>query len=173
MTATSQADAGLARFNALPVAEAEGELLECCAAPDWAIRMAAGRPYPNLAGLLAEADAAARGLNWADVATALAAHPRIGQRPRGTGREADWSRREQAGVDDADAATLAALDEANGAYEERFGHIYLVFASGKTKAELLAAARDRLRNDDSTERKVVREELRKIARLRLERMVVG
>jgi 2-oxo-4-hydroxy-4-carboxy-5-ureidoimidazoline decarboxylase len=160
-------------FNALPAELAEVELLSCCASPGWAGRVVAGRPYRDVPALLAAADAASRALTWSDVAQALAAHPRIGQRPAGGGREAAWSRREQAAVDGADDATRAALARANEEYEARFGHLFLIFASGRGDAEVLAAARARLANDEATERAVVREELRRIARLRLERLFDG
>lgn len=158
----------LAEFNALPPAEAERELLACCAAPAWARAVAGGRPYPDRLALRTAGDAAARGLTWADVALALAAHPRIGQRAAGAGQEAAWSRREQAGVAD---SAKAALAEVNREYEERFGHVFLIFATGKTAEEMLAAARVRLAHDEATERPIVQEELRKIALLRLERLV--
>jgi 2-oxo-4-hydroxy-4-carboxy-5-ureidoimidazoline decarboxylase len=159
------------RFNELAPAEAERELLACCASPVWAHRVAAGRPYPDRASLLAAAGTAARDLPWREVSTALAAHPRIGEPPSGTGREAGWSRSEQSGVDGADAATRAELAAANRAYEERFGYVFLIFASGRSDVELLAAARQRLSNDERTEQAVVREELARIAALRLERLV--
>lgn len=171
MTAITTETSTLAGFNALPRADAEKDLLACCAAPAWARTVAAGRPYPDNASLRAAADAALRALTWPDVAQALAAHPRIGERAAGGGREAAWSRREQAGVTDADAATRTALAQANREYEERFGHLFLVFASGRSETDLLAAARARLAHDDETERRVVQEELRKIALLRLERLV--
>jgi len=163
----------LAGFNALDAAGAQEALLACCASPRWAAEVAGARPYPTIQAALDAADTASRGLAWTDVATALAAHPRIGQPPAGTGQEAAWSRREQAGVADADAAMRDALAEANRAYEERFGHLYLIFASGKSQQELLAAARARVHNDEVTERRIVQEELGKIARLRLERLVAG
>jgi 2-oxo-4-hydroxy-4-carboxy-5-ureidoimidazoline decarboxylase len=161
----------LAWFNALAPPDAVRELRACCAAPAWARMVAGGRPYPSGAALVAAADAAVAGLAWPDVAEALAAHPQIGQRPDGAGQDAAWSRREQAGMDDAAAAVRVALAEANRAYEQRFGHVFLIFASGRTPAELLAAARERLRNDEPTEREVVRAELAKIARLRVERLL--
>jgi 2-oxo-4-hydroxy-4-carboxy-5-ureidoimidazoline decarboxylase len=153
-------------FNALPAAEAERELLACCAAPAFARTVAAGRPYPDRESLRAAADAALRLLSWHDVEQAMAAHPRIGERPAGQGRESAWSRREQSGVEAGDA-----LVEANRAYEQRFGHVFLVFASGKDQAQILAAARARLGNDETTERAIVQDELRKITLLRLERLV--
>jgi hydroxyisourate hydrolase len=158
-------------FNALPPERAEAELLACCAAPRWARQVAAGRPYPDLPSLLTVAGAASAGLAWADITQALAAHPRIGERPTGGGREAAWSRREQSGVDGADPDAREALARVNKEYEDRFGHLFLVCASGRGDAELLAAARVRLAHDESTERGVVRTELGKIARRRLERLL--
>ncbi|WP_116069845.1 2-oxo-4-hydroxy-4-carboxy-5-ureidoimidazoline decarboxylase [Asanoa ferruginea] len=158
------------RFNRLPPAEAERELLACCAAPAWVEVVAAGRPYPDRATLLAAADAALRRLTWAEVSLAISAHPRIGERPAGGDRESAWSRREQAGVA-ADADTRTALKRANLDYERRFDQVFLIFATGKSQAEILDALRHRLDNDDETERRTVQEELRKIALLRLERLV--
>ena len=109
----------------------------------------------------------------APVLRALAAHPRIGERAPGPDREAAWSRREQSGVDGAGDETRAALVAANQAYEERFGHVFLVFATGRSAADMLAAAQERLGNDEEAERRVVGEELAKIAALRLERWVAG
>lgn len=162
---------GLSRFNSLAVADAEGELLACCAAPACAREVVAGRPYRDRESLLAAANAVLDRLDWAEIEAALAAHPRIGQPPAGADRSAAWSRREQAGVATADPSTRAALAEANRAYEERFGHVFLIFASGRTDAEVLTAARERLDNDVATERRAVRAELTKIALLRLERLL--
>ena len=161
----------LASFNARPALDVERDVLACCAVPAWVREVVAGRPYPDLSALLAAADAGLRRLTWTEIAQALAAHPRIGERPTGSDREASWSRREQAGVADADAATRASLAEANREYEQRFGYLFLIFASGRSQTELLAAARERLANDNGTERRVVQEELRKIALLRLERLL--
>ncbi|WP_326559626.1 2-oxo-4-hydroxy-4-carboxy-5-ureidoimidazoline decarboxylase [Micromonospora sp. NBC_01796] len=161
----------LESFNTGPADEVERDLLACCAVPAWAGAVVAGRPYPDPGVLVATADAALAALTWAEVAQALAAHPRIGERPTGTDRESAWSRREQAGVTDADTDVRAALAQANREYERRFGHLFLIFASGRTQDEMLAAARQRLGHDDETERRVVHGELRRIARLRLERLL--
>lgn len=160
-------------FNALPAERVEADLLACCAAPTWVAAVGAGRPYPSKVALLDAADAAARALSWADVAVALKAHPRIGERVAGAGREAVWSRREQSGAAGADEQTRAALVAANRAYEDRFGHVFLIFASGRSDVEMLAAARQRVGNDEATERAIVADELRKIALLRLERLIDG
>jgi 2-oxo-4-hydroxy-4-carboxy-5-ureidoimidazoline decarboxylase len=162
----------LARFNALPAEDAERELLACCAAPAWARSVAGGRPYSDMEGLVVAARTALESLTWDDIARALAGHPRIGERASGEDRASAWSRREQSAVAaDPEAATAAALVEANRAYEQRFGHIFLIFASGRTPAQILDASRRRLGNDVTTERAVVKEELSKITMLRLERMM--
>jgi 2-oxo-4-hydroxy-4-carboxy-5-ureidoimidazoline decarboxylase len=161
----------LAEWNGLPDADAERELLSCCASPRWAASVARGRPYGDAAAALASGEQALDGLDWTDVRAALDAHPRIGERVAEKGREADWSRREQAGAQDTDAATAAELITANEAYEERFGHVFLIFATGRSAGEMLAAARERLDNDEATERAVVRGELAKITRLRMERLL--
>ena len=162
----------LAEWNRLPAADAQRELLACCASPRWAATVARGRPYTGAGAVLAAGQTALDGLDWADVRAALDAHPRIGERIAATkGREADWSRREQSGAQDADATTAAELVKANEAYEERFGHVFLIFATGKSAGEMLAAARERLANDEATERAVVLRELAKITRLRMERLL--
>ncbi|MEO3782760.1 2-oxo-4-hydroxy-4-carboxy-5-ureidoimidazoline decarboxylase [Actinocorallia sp. B10E7] len=158
----------MARFDALPGPEAEEELLTCCAVPEWARKVAYGRPYPDSAALLETGSRALAGLSWDAVLTALSAHPRIGERAGGDSREAAWSRQEQAGAQDADRDALTA---ANLAYEERFGHVFLICATGLSGAEMLAAARARLEHDEETERAVVRTELDKIVRIRLRKLV--
>ncbi len=159
-------------FNERPADQLAGDLVACLAAPVWGQRILAGRPYGDRAGIEAAADAASAGLSSGDVALALAAHPRIGERRPGDGTDAAWSRREQStAAETADDETRAALAAVNGAYEERFGHVFLIFATGKSQAEILAAAQQRLANDDETERAVVAGELRRIARLRLERLL--
>ena len=156
-------------FNSMPADLLQKDLLACCAAPAWASAVLAGRPYPDRASILAAADVE---LGWPDVLRGLSAHPRIGERAEGDSAEAAWSRREQAAsVRSGDAGTRAALVTANRAYEDRFGHVFLIFASGRSQGEILAAARERLGNDEATERRVVAEQLRLIAGLRLERLL--
>ena len=159
-------------FNALPAARLEADLLACCAAPGWVAAVAGGRPYRSRPELRAAAQAAANGLSWADVLAGLSAHPRIGERAAGDSKEAAWSRREQsAAARSGDDATRAALVRANQAYEKRFGQVFLIFASWRSQEEILAAARERIGNDEATERAVVTGELGKIAALRLERLL--
>ncbi|MHA6617955.1 2-oxo-4-hydroxy-4-carboxy-5-ureidoimidazoline decarboxylase [Pseudonocardia sp. DLS-67] len=150
-------------WNALAAADAEGELRRVCAVPRWAREVAASRPHPDVASLQATAEVA---LTDADLDEAMAGHPRIGDRTA-----AGASRREQSGVAGADAEVLAALDAGNRAYEERFGHVYLVCATGRSAHELLEILRARLGNAPATERAVALAELAAINRLRLARLV--
>ncbi|MFI6319327.1 2-oxo-4-hydroxy-4-carboxy-5-ureidoimidazoline decarboxylase [Nonomuraea sp. NPDC050556] len=158
----------LTAFNALEAGEAERELLTCCASGAFARYVAALRPYRDLAQLTAVADATVRDLDWEDVSEALKAHLRIGERAGGADREASWSRQEQSGVQD---HLREALAEGNHAYEDRFGHVYLVCATGLSGEEMLTRLRDRLVNDEEAERAIVRNELAKITRLRMAKLV--
>ena len=153
----------------MPDELARQRLLACCSSARWAAEVAAGRPFFSIEGLLESSDAAVAGLTPADLEQALDGHPRIGER-----RAADErSRREQAGVLGADAATIQALAEGNEEYERRFGHIYLVCATGRNAADLLALLRERLGNDPETEWGVVRRELGKINQIRLAKLLEG
>ena len=165
---------GLARLNSASAAEAERELLKCCGSNAWARRMEAQRPFGDARELFAAADEIWRSLGESDWLEAFAAHPKIGGRR--AAREQDpqaeaWSEQEQSGASIAAQATLAELDEANRAYEEKFGHIFIVCATGKTAAEMLALLLARLPNDAATELRNAAEEQRKITRLRLEKLL--
>jgi 2-oxo-4-hydroxy-4-carboxy-5-ureidoimidazoline decarboxylase len=115
---------------------------------------ASGRPAP---------EAAASGR----LGPEAAAGGRAGPRPAGGNREAAWSRQEQSGTRDAPADVRAGLRAGNAAYEERFGHVFLICATGMSAASMLAALQARLGHDPAREREVVRDELMKIVRLRL------
>ncbi|HEX5996480.1 MAG TPA: 2-oxo-4-hydroxy-4-carboxy-5-ureidoimidazoline decarboxylase [Jiangellales bacterium] len=162
---------GLAAFNSLPPEEAESVLMACCSSRRWTRLVADGRPYPTVDEVYEAADSAVNELTERDIDEALDGHPRIGERPSAS--HSVWSKQEQTGVSNAAADVHAALADRNRAYEERFGHVYLVCATGKSAEELLATLNDRLSNDPATERRVVRTELAMINRIRLERMLAG
>lgn len=148
----------LASFNAASPAEAVAVMLSCCASRRFATAMAAGRPYPSLAAAEAATSAAFGSLTWEDVLEAMSAHPRIGDRAAGQ------SAAEQSGVGDASRAALAA---GNARYEQRFGHVFLICATGLSGEQMLAALGERLEHDPATERTVATAELRKITVLRV------
>jgi allantoicase len=167
---------GVERLNVLSVADAARELLACCGARSWAAKMAAARPFASLAAAKEKARAIWSALGKDDWLEAFHAHPRIGERKAEGPQDATakkWSADEQAKAGTASAATLAALAVTNLAYDQRFGHIYIVCATGKTADEMLALARARLQNDPATELGVAAEEQAKITDLRLERLVTG
>jgi 2-oxo-4-hydroxy-4-carboxy-5-ureidoimidazoline decarboxylase len=160
----------LQEFDTAPADELRPILAACCDVPRWVDRVLAARPYADLAALTKVADEASRSLTEDEVAQALAAHPRIGDRAEGESTEAAWSRKEQSGVGD-DPALREALAAGNREYEERFNRVFLICATGLSATEMLAALHHRLTNDDATEAAVVQEELRKIALLRLAKAI--
>ena len=160
---------GLRWWNLLPVRDAARQVRSCCASLEWASALAAERPVADLDALCAASERITRALPWDEVLGALAGHPRIGEAPTEMGREAASSRREQAGVAD-DPALARALAEGNRAYEQRFGHVYLVRAAGRSGQEMLELLDGRLGNDPPTEQDVVRQQLAEITSLRLRRL---
>jgi len=154
---------GLERLNALGDEEAEEELRRFCGSREWARRMARARPFPDPSRAIEAAERIWGSLGKEEWGEAFRAHPRIGER-RASGREAA----EQAGAQAAPTSVLADLADGNRLYEERFGHVFLVFATGKTGAEMLELLRQRLGNDPETELRIAAEEQRKITRRRLE-----
>ena len=159
----------LATFNAASDSQVTEHLLACCDAGTWAQAIVTDRPYETVDDLLTTAAEASRRLEPDDVDRALAAHPRIGERAAGGSREAAWSRQEQSGVR-TDEQTQAALLEGNREYEERFGRVFLICATGLDAGEILQSLKRRQGNDEATEAAEVRDELGKIARVRLRKL---
>lgn len=158
---------GVDAFSKLTNDAVSQALLSCCSSEHWVCAVAAGRPYSSLGDLLAESDAAVGSMTEADLLAALAGHPRIGDQSAG------WSSQEQSEVRAAGDSALRALADGNAAYEQRFGHIYLACATGRSATELLAFLRERLDNDRETEWRVVAAELAKINQIRLRKLIGG
>jgi 2-oxo-4-hydroxy-4-carboxy-5-ureidoimidazoline decarboxylase len=155
----------VAELDELPAAPAADALRACCGSSRWVAEMVARRPYHTLDAVLTESDDVWWSLEPGDWREAFAHHPRIGERAVGE------AAREQAGMDHADDGVRARMADANRAYERRFGHIYIVCATGKSAGELLSLAESRLANDAETELRVAAEEQRRITRLRLETLL--
>ena len=149
----------------------DDQLRACCAADAWLRRMSAGRPFASVDAALDLSDEIVLGLDDAALDQALAAHARIGERRLGSTTEDRWSRTEQAGALAVDTDVQQRLAEGNRRYEDRFGHVFLIRAAGRSAEEMLAALEQRLGHDDDTERDVVRRELAEIVRLRLLKLV--
>lgn len=160
------------RLNALPREEAEARFLSCCGSPEWARRVTRKRPFRDADELQEAADRVWRALPEREWREAFAAHPKIGSSAgKGSERSRAWSSQEQAGTKSASPETLVNLADANREYEQRFGHIFIVCASGKSAAEMLALLESRLHNDARTELAIAAEEQRKIMLLRLARLL--
>jgi 2-oxo-4-hydroxy-4-carboxy-5-ureidoimidazoline decarboxylase len=152
--------------NGLPPDEARAALKRCCGATRWVEGMLARRPFASMAALREDADDVWWSLGPDDFLEAFAAHPRIGVR---TTTDA-WARQEQSSVGAAGAELRAALAEANDRYLRRFGHIFIVFATGKTAAEMLGLLEARMPNDPERELSIAAGEQAKITQLRLEKL---
>ncbi|MEU2062626.1 2-oxo-4-hydroxy-4-carboxy-5-ureidoimidazoline decarboxylase [Streptomyces sp. NPDC013455] len=166
MTSTSTPP-GLARFNDLEESAASAALHEACASTEWARRLLAGRPYTTAEDLYTASDAAMAELTAADLQEAMAGHPPIGRPKPGDPASA----REQRGMAGASEELKTEMLELNLAYQEKFGHVFLICATGRTGEQMRDAVKERIGNSPDQEREIVRTELGKINRIRLARLV--
>ena len=167
-------DHDLAGLNSLSPAEAESELLKCCGSNNWARRMAGERPFLSLNKLLERADQIWWSLEPRDWLEAFHSHPKIGEQKAAAAVTAEaqkWSEDEQSGIRESAAETIAALAKLNREYEEKFGYIFIVCASGKSSEEMLEILRERLGNDPAEELHLAVAEQAKITELRLKKLI--
>jgi OHCU decarboxylase len=159
----------LARWNHAARDAAEAQILPCCGSKRWAREVAARRPFKDEAALMAASDETWRNLNEADWIEAFGSHPRIGESKtqRGTQNSDTWSRQEQEKVTESGDAVKIALADGNCAYEDKFGRIFIVCATGKSASEILELLQRRLRNDAATELHEAAEQQGQITQLRL------
>jgi OHCU decarboxylase len=155
--------------NELSEAEARAALARCCGSARWVTGMLARRPFASDDALYAAADEIWGALGRDDLLEAFSHHPQIGQSTANTRTEATraWSAEEQSRAAGAPADTAAALRALNQTYADRFGHIFIVCATGKSADEILAALRARLDNPPDAELAVAAAEQALITRLRL------
>jgi 2-oxo-4-hydroxy-4-carboxy-5-ureidoimidazoline decarboxylase len=175
----------LARWNLISIGEAAKEILPCCGSTAWAEGMAAQRPFPDEATLLAASDETWRNLARADWMAAFHCHPRIGGPGIGesavgesqvasatTAQSLVWSAQEQNDVAASGDTLKAELAQANREYERRFNHIFIVCATGKSGAEILEILRNRMRNDAESELHEAAEQQRLITQIRLRKWLL-
>jgi len=166
----------LARWNSLPLEEAARQVLPCCGSNAWAAAMASKRPVLDEATFLAASDEIWRGLGEADWLEAFRSHPRIGEsraEKSVAAQSSAWSEQEQKKAATADEAIKTALTWGNREYEQKFGRIFIVCATGKSASEILEILRRRLHNDDATELQQAAEEQRQIMHIRLNKWIAG
>ncbi|WP_353945558.1 2-oxo-4-hydroxy-4-carboxy-5-ureidoimidazoline decarboxylase [Streptomyces sp. HUAS MG91] len=163
---TSGTTPGLTRFNASDESAAQAELHEVCASSAWGSKLLAQRPFATVEALFEASDAATAELTADDLAEAMAGHPPIGRPKPGD----PTSSREQRGMAGASEELKAEMLELNLAYQDRFGHVFLICATGATGEQMLEALKARIANTPDQERAIVRTELGKINRIRLTRL---
>lgn len=164
----------LAEFNALSPEAAATELLRCCGCRRWAATLSALRPFQSRDALVAAADREWARTSREEWLEAMGHHPRIGGKDALRARFAatkDWSKGEQASVAAADEATLDALAAGNAEYEAKNGFIFIVCATGKSAAEMLALLKQRLPNTKEQELAIAAGEQARITRIRLEKLI--
>jgi len=152
----------------------EKTLLQCCGSKRWAREMVQAQPYQNAETLIAKANDIWWSLEPEDWLEAFRSHPKIGEKKAAapvSDQSRQWSSREQAGVNNASRQTVDALAALNHAYEQKFGFIFIICATGKTSEEMLSALRQRLDNDTATELPVAAAEQSKITELRLKKLI--
>ncbi|MFF3645344.1 2-oxo-4-hydroxy-4-carboxy-5-ureidoimidazoline decarboxylase [Streptomyces sp. NPDC002564] len=159
--------AGLTRFNALAESAATAALHEACASSAWGSKLLSRRPYATAEALFAASDAAMAELGAEDLAEAMAGHPPIGRPKPGD----PTSSREQRGMAGASEELKTEMLELNLAYQDKFGHVFLICATGRTGEQMRDAVKERIGNSPEQEREIVRTELGKINRIRLTRLL--
>ena len=164
----------LEQLNKATHAAAEARFRDCCGSAVWARRMAEARPFADVAALLRQAEQIWQNLEAQDRLEAFTAHPKIGARraaPKQQAQSAEWSYGEQSGTHAAADSVLDALAEANRLYEEKFGFIFIVCATGKSAEEMLADCQQRLNNAADVELCIAADEQRKITEIRLKKLL--
>jgi len=167
-------DVRLHHLNSLPTTEAESEFRKCCGSKNWARRIIEERPFRSVDELLRRGEIVWWSLEPGDWLEAFSSHPKIGEEKAAQAVAAEtqqWSRQEQSTVRNASAEMVQALWELNRKYEEKFGYIFIVCATGKSSEEILSILQDRLNNNADTELRVAAEEQSRITKLRLEKLI--
>ena len=162
----------LARWNSATQEEAIQEILPCCGSTAWAEKMVNRRPFSSERSLLLASDRVWFGLSWADWLEAFGSHPRIGEhftKAAAASVSEGWSVEEQSNVAAAQDQTKRDPSEGNRAYEQKFGHIFIVCATGKSAAEILEILRRRMQNEGGAELREAAEQQRQITQLRLKK----
>jgi OHCU decarboxylase len=164
----------LAWLNELHAEEARKELLKCCGATRWAESVEQGRPYRSLEELIARANEIWWSLLESDWLEAFRSHPKIGEKKTAqpvAEQSQQWSTQEQRGVQNATPDAVNKLARLNREYEEKFGFIFIVCATGKSSDEILALLEARLQNEPAAELPIAAAEQAKITELRLRKLL--
>lgn len=170
----TESQSNIERLNQLDDAEAVQELLKCCGSQNWAKRMAESRPFQTVAELNSRAADLWWSLDSADWLEAFRSHPKIGEKKAANSLSAQaesWAGQEQSSVATASEQILSDLASLNTEYEDKFGFIYIVCATGKSPEELLALLKSRLVNQPNDELRIAANEQSKITEIRLKKLL--
>ena len=165
---------GIEQLNQAAKEKAESEFLNCCGSQTWARLMIEARPFADVAALIKQAGQIWQNLETQDWLEAFAAHPKIGARKavlQQSAQSAEWSQSEQSGTQTAADSLRDELEKANRLYEEKFGFIFIVCATGKSAAEMLDLCCRRVNNDADSEIRIAADEQRKITEIRLKKLL--
>jgi 2-oxo-4-hydroxy-4-carboxy-5-ureidoimidazoline decarboxylase len=163
----------LEEFNSLSPADAMGEIKKCCGSTSWAAQIIDRRPYSYIADLKDRSDEIWQNCTGADALEAFSHHPKIGdlrQAEKKFPASAQWAGREQSGLTGADPDVLSDMVIYNREYEQKFGYIFIICATGLSGEEMLAALKSRINNDPDTELAIAKEEQNKITKLRIDKL---
>lgn len=158
-------------FNQASTAQAQAAIVHCVAIPAWQQALVAARPFASLTALYTTAQQLALAWQGDALRQALSAHPRIGEKAQGAGKEAALSQQEQAAMQQANGALQLAMLAGNERYEQRFGRVFLIRAKGRSGEQMLAELQRRLNNDEETEQQEALAQLREITLLRLKESI--
>ena len=164
----------LHEFNILPRVRLIEELMKCCGSQAWVNKMLPFIPADDMVELLEDAEEQWWKCTESDWREAFSHHPRIGDLDslkKKFESTATWAKDEQAGMGQANEETLKAFAEANRQYEEKFGYIFIICATGKTAAEMLSNLHMRLQNSPEVEIEIAADEQSKITTLRIEKLL--
>ena len=164
----------LHELNTLPKDQLKTELFNCCGSTTWVEKMLPFFPADDMVELLNDAEDEWYGCSEADWLQAFAQHPKIGDMEslkKKFASTAGWAGVEQAAVAAASQQTLEALAKGNEEYEQKFGFIFIVCATGKSADEMLQMLQERLPNSREEEIQIAAEEQNKITQLRIQKLL--
>ena len=162
------------QLNRLSEADATAAFEQCCGSAEWVERMVYSRPFESLGEVLETSDTIWEECDVDDYEEAFSHHPKIGDVESLAKKYANtktWATGEQKGIESADHSVIEKLAEGNTAYEEKYGYIFIVNATGKSAAEMLALLETRMKNDPKDEIIIAAGEQNKITKLRLKKLL--
>jgi 2-oxo-4-hydroxy-4-carboxy-5-ureidoimidazoline decarboxylase len=161
------------QFNQLDDTAATNLILQCCSSTNWAARMIESRPYSTVEQLISTANSHWQVMEQADFLEAFQGHPKIGDPDSLRKKYASthsMAKGEQSGVPGASDRVIDSLAQNNRDYEDKFGFIFIVCASGKSAEQMLDLIQARIGNNRVEEITNGAVEQRKITEIRIRKL---